>query len=122
MRTAIGRNEASHRHQRFPQEILAATAPAAPQSSETLVVDHDENDMVRSFSTAGSSMTLEEILQSIHALEGQLRKFEEQYGLRSEDFYRLVQEGRLEQSADFIEWLGLYEIKCQREQSLINTP
>jgi len=61
-------------------------------------------------------MTLEEILQSIHALEGQLRKFEEQYRLRSEDFYRLVQEGRLEQSADFIEWLGLYEIKCKREQ------
>lgn len=61
-------------------------------------------------------MTLEEILQSIHALEGQLRKFEEQYRLRSEDFYRLVQEGRLEQSADFIEWLGLYEIKRKREQ------
>ena len=61
-------------------------------------------------------MTLEEILQSIHALEGQLRKFEEQYRLRSEDFYRLVQEGRLEQSADFLEWLGLYEIKCKREQ------
>ena len=58
----------------------------------------------------------------VHALEGQLRKFEEQYRLRSEDFYRLVQEGRLEQSADFIEWLGLYEIKCKREQSLINTP
>jgi len=61
-------------------------------------------------------MTLEEILQSIHALEGQLQKFEEQYRLRSEDFSRLVEEGRLEQSADFIEWLGLYEIKRKREQ------
>ena len=27
-----------------------------------------------------------------------------------------MQEGRLEQSADFIEWLGLYEIKRKREQ------
>ena len=61
-------------------------------------------------------MTLGEILQSIHALEAQLQKFEEHYRLRSEDFYRLVQEGRLEQSADFIEWLGLYEIKHKREQ------
>jgi hypothetical protein len=61
-------------------------------------------------------MTREEILQSLHALESQLRKFEEQYRLRSDDFYRLVQDGRLEQSADFIEWLGLYEIKCKREQ------
>lgn len=61
-------------------------------------------------------MTLEETLQSLHALEGQLRKFEEQYRLRSDDFYRLVQEGRVEQSADFLEWLGLYEIKRKREQ------
>ena len=61
-------------------------------------------------------MTRDEILQSLHALEGQLRKFEEQYRLRSDDFYRLVQDGRIEQSADFIEWLGLYEIKCKREQ------
>ena len=83
--------------------------------SETLVVDRYKNSVVRSFPMAGSTMTLGEILQSIHALEGQLRKFEEQYRLRSEDFYRLVQEGRLEQSADFIEWLGLYEIKCKRE-------
>ncbi len=66
-------------------------------------------------------MTLEEILQSIHALEGQLRKFEEQYRLRSADFYRLVQEGHLEQSADFIEWLGLYEIKCKREHLLVRS-
>jgi hypothetical protein len=63
-----------------------------------------------------TSMTLSEILHSLHALEGQLRRFEEQYRLRSDDFYRLVQDGRLEQSADFIEWLGLYEIKCKREQ------
>ena len=61
-------------------------------------------------------MTLGDLLQSLHALEGQLQQFEERYRLRSEDFYRLVQDGRLEQSADFIEWLGLYEIKCKREQ------
>ena len=72
--------------------------------------------MVNSWSMNGSTMTLGDILQSLHALEGQLRQFEERYRLRSDDFYRLVQEGRLEQSADFIEWLGLYEIKCKREQ------
>jgi ribosomal protein S16 len=61
-------------------------------------------------------MTLNELIQSIHALETRLQLFEEKYELRSEDFYRLVQEGKLEQSADFIEWLGLYEIKLKREQ------
>jgi hypothetical protein len=60
-------------------------------------------------------MTLSEILHSLHTLEGQLQRFEEQYRLRSDDFYRLIQDGRLEQSADFLEWLGLYEIKCKRE-------
>ncbi len=61
-------------------------------------------------------MELSELIQSIHALETRLQRFEEKYELRSEDFYRLVQEGRLGQSADFIEWLGLYEIKLRREQ------
>jgi len=62
-------------------------------------------------------MTLGELIQSIHALETRLQLFEEKYELRSEDFYRLAQEGKLEQSADFIEWLGLYEIKLKREQN-----
>lgn len=61
-------------------------------------------------------MTLSELIQSIHALETRLQWFEEKYELRSDDFYRLVQEGKLDQSADFIEWLGLYEIKLKREQ------
>jgi len=61
-------------------------------------------------------MTLSELIQSIHALETRLQLFEDKYELRSEDFYRLVQEGKLKQSADFIEWLGLYEIKLKREQ------
>ena len=60
-------------------------------------------------------MDLEELIQSIHTLESYMQKLEEKYRLRSEDFYRLVTEGKLDQSADFIEWLGLYEIKLKRE-------
>lgn len=61
-------------------------------------------------------MTLEELIQSIHAIETHLYTFEEKYRMRSEDFYRLVTEGKIEQSADFLEWLGLYEIKLKRER------
>jgi hypothetical protein len=60
-------------------------------------------------------MTLNELIRGIHDLENYLKKFEEQYGLRSDDFYRLVTSGKLEQSNDFIEWLGIYEIKLKRE-------
>lgn len=62
-------------------------------------------------------MTLEELIHSIHTLENHLRKLEEKYRLRSEDFYRLVSEGKLEQSEEFIEWLGIYEIKLKREKA-----
>jgi hypothetical protein len=61
-------------------------------------------------------MTLDELIHGIHDLENYLNKFEEKYRLRSEDFYRLATAGRLEQSNDFIEWLGVYEIKLKREQ------
>lgn len=36
--------------------------------------------------------------------------------MRSEDVYRLVGEGKIDESPDFIEWLGLYEIKLKRER------
>ena len=56
--------------------------------------------MVEFFAMASGMMTREEILQSLHALESQLRKFEEQYRLRSDDFYRLVQDGRVAREVD----------------------
>ncbi len=61
-------------------------------------------------------MTLQELIRSIHGLENYLKKFEERYHLRSEDFYDFAIACKLEQPNDFIEWLGLYEIKQKREQ------
>ncbi len=61
-------------------------------------------------------MTLEEVIQSIHALETRLQIFEEKYKMRSDDFYKLAQDGKLEQSNAFIEWLGLHEINLRRER------
>ena len=62
-------------------------------------------------------MGIDELIRSIHTLENHLQKFEEKYQLRSEDCYRLVSEGELEQSEEFIEWLGVYEIKLKRERA-----
>jgi hypothetical protein len=61
-------------------------------------------------------MTLGELIRSIHELETYLKKFEEKYLLRSDDCYKLAKACKLEQNRDFIEWLGLYEIKLKREQ------
>jgi hypothetical protein len=60
-------------------------------------------------------MTRKEIIQDIHGLEIELSKLEAQYGLLSADFYHLYQAGEIEQSRDFIQWVGYYEAKLARE-------
>ncbi|TEU10706.1 MAG: hypothetical protein E3J25_08730 [Anaerolineales bacterium] len=60
-------------------------------------------------------MTLSEIIQDIHGLEAELAQLEKRYGLLSADFYHLYKAGELEQSRDFIQWVGYYEAKLERE-------
>ncbi|MBI4523186.1 MAG: hypothetical protein HY695_05160 [Deltaproteobacteria bacterium] len=60
-------------------------------------------------------MTLNEIIQDIHGLDAELRKLERRYGLLSADFYHLYKVGELEQSREFIQWVGYYEAKLGRE-------
>jgi len=60
-------------------------------------------------------MTLKEIIQDIHGLNVELAKLEKKYGLLSEDFYHLYKAGELEQTKDFIKWVGYYEAKLARE-------
>ncbi len=62
-------------------------------------------------------MTLNEIIQDIHGLDAQLTELERRYGLLSADFYHLYKAGELEQSRDFIQWVGYYEAKLAREAS-----
>ncbi len=44
-----------------------------------------------------------------------LARLEKRYGLLSADFYHLYKAGELEQSRDFIQWVGYYEAKLDRE-------
>lgn len=60
-------------------------------------------------------MTLHEIIQDIHGLDTELTRLERRYGLLSADFYHLYKAGELEQSHDFIQWVGYYEAKLDRE-------
>ena len=60
-------------------------------------------------------MTINEIIEDIHGLEAELAQLEKRYGLLSADFYHLYKAGELEQSRDFIQWVGYYEAKLARE-------
>jgi len=52
---------------------------------------------------------LQKYQRQAEAVQGQLAPFEEQYGMSSEDCYRRFLAGELGDSADLIEWVGLYE-------------
>ncbi|RLC93650.1 MAG: hypothetical protein DRI77_11705 [Chloroflexi bacterium] len=59
---------------------------------------------------------LQNLLFDIQSIEDELRRFERKYRLRSAVFYSMVMDGTLEQSEEFIKWLGLYEILQRREK------
>jgi hypothetical protein len=61
-------------------------------------------------------MTLYEVIESLHNLENRMQVFERKYNLISEDFYLLAMTGRLEQSKDFIKWLGYYQLWLDRKK------
>jgi hypothetical protein len=65
-------------------------------------------------------LSLEEIIQDLRALETRIRAYERKYGLTSQDFYALYQEGLLdddgfEQSTEFTRWASAYTMKLERE-------
>ena len=66
------------------------------------------------------ALTLEEIIQDLHALEVRIRAYERKYGITSQDFYSLYQQGLLdddgfEQSTEFVRWASAYTMKLERE-------
>lgn len=63
-----------------------------------------------------NKMTLDEILNDLQAVESKILEYQKKYKLLSSYFYKLYQAGNLEESWDFQNWAGLYEIKLDREQ------
>lgn len=66
------------------------------------------------------SITLEEIIQDVRALEARIRAYERKYGITSQDFYALYQEGLLddqgyEASVEYVRWASAYSMKLERE-------
>jgi len=60
--------------------------------------------------------SLSELLSDMTKLQAELSRFETQFGVKSEDFYRAMSGGDLEEfdaldeyRMDFVEWLALYK-------------
>lgn len=65
-------------------------------------------------------MTLEDILQDIHALEQDLQMYERKYGVLSETFYASYVKGEEPEDdawiMDWSAWAGTYEIWLRRRE------
>lgn len=62
------------------------------------------------------TLTIEEIMEDLHAIEGELRQLEKKYKVRSETFYELYTSGKIEHTKEFIRWIALVEAKRMREK------
>jgi len=62
------------------------------------------------------ALTLEDILEDLHAIEGELRELEKSYKVRSETFYELYKNGKIGHTNEFIRWVALIEAKQVRER------
>jgi len=66
-------------------------------------------------------MELSDILDDIYTMESVIKKYEKKYGITSRAFYELYRAGKLddggfEQTREFCDWAGAYEIKLERER------
>ncbi len=66
-------------------------------------------------------ITAEDFLRDIFEAESALRWFEQKYGLLSETFYRVYQQGKLrdedpDEIQEYMEWAGWYEILEDRRR------
>jgi len=59
-------------------------------------------------------ITLEELIQEMNDLEKEMQKFEWKFGIKSSEFYQLVRGGKIEETPELHEWLGLYKIWLRR--------
>jgi hypothetical protein len=71
-----------------------------------------------------TAVTLDEIIQDIHALEEDLQSYERKYAILSETFYESYLEGDEpaddEWVLDWNDWAGAYEIWLRRRQQYNN--
>ncbi|RME45026.1 MAG: hypothetical protein D6796_11040 [Caldilineae bacterium] len=61
-------------------------------------------------------MTLKALISDMTRLEAELSRFEQKFGVKSDDFYRAITSGELDEfdaldeyRMDFVEWLSLYK-------------
>ena len=61
---------------------------------------------------------VDELKNSIHNIEVDLRELEQKYDLSSEEFYRRFTNGELGDAEEYILWSGIYEMQLENKKKL----
>jgi len=62
-----------------------------------------------------SELTLSQIIEDLHAIHAELQRFEKTYQILSDTLYKLYLSGKVEHTPEFAEWVGLVQLKSERE-------
>jgi hypothetical protein len=70
-------------------------------------------------------MTLQDVMDDIHALYDDLKVYERKYGILSETFYELYVNGTEPENDDWVldwsDWAGAYQLLIRRQEQYRNT-
>ena len=64
------------------------------------------------------TQTYDSPIEALEALVREMVAYEMQYGMSSQEFYQAYSEGRLEDTKDFVEWVGDYHHYLGLKQEL----
>jgi hypothetical protein len=62
---------------------------------------------------------VDELKNSIHNIEIELRELEQKYSLSSKEFYLKFTNGELGDEEEYILWSGIYEMQLENKKKLI---
>jgi hypothetical protein len=60
--------------------------------------------------------------EALERLKRELEKFEQRYGMSSEEFYEKIVGTPAEDEIDFIIWAGMYEVYCRKVAAVGHEP
>lgn len=65
------------------------------------------------------NISLDDLVKEMDQLEQQMRKFEMKYSIKWPEFYKLIQSGKIEESPELHEWLGLIKLWKKRQEKYL---
>ncbi len=89
-----------------------------PQTEERLRKILDQCQNQEAFAQNIIAYQISELERAILNIRLDLNQFEQQYHLKTEEFYQQFQEGSLDDCEDFIQWAGIFEMFQENKQKL----